>query len=777
MSVKSKLLSSVKRTVLAALLLMLVVMTGCLGDSDAAKKRLLETGNKYYDSGKFKEASIIYRKILQKDQRYGDAYYRLGLSELKQGRYGDAVRWLRRSSELQPENEDAHAKLGDLYLTIYLADRSKYKQLLVDFQELAERLLKRNPNSFEGLRMKGYLAVANENWKEAIASFQQANSVKPDQGHVQLALANAMVADRQPEAAEALVKAALAKNKNYGPIFDFLYAAALSRKDIAGAESVLRQKVEANPNSAAFLLELAAHYFRGKDEKKVNETLARLTSNLKTFPDAHRQVGDFYFRAQRIEQAVAAYGEGIKAQPDQKLTLLKKQVELLSLQNKRAEAVALAQKVVDEFPDDPEARAIRASLRLRSGDPKELDLAISEFRSVLSKMQDNPVVRFNLGEALLAKGDMDGARNEFSESIKLRASYVPPMLALGRIHLNKQEFPRAQQLADQILKINPNFLPARLLHASAIMGLLDFKGARTELDGLLEKVPDLADARYLLGMLDLSEKKFPAAEASFRLLMDKKDQRGLLGLIEVLTASDRIEQARQLVQAELKGTPANAHVLKLVLANLAVRAHKYDEAIEQFKKLIEENPKNAALHSKLGDTLFFMKRFDEAAIAFTKSQELAPNEPGPLIRMAMTYEASGKKDSTEALYKKIIALEPNNFVALNNLAYILVTNNGDIDLALTYVQKAKQYAPNHPDIDDTLGLIYIKKNQNDNAIRIFRELLAKKPGNVIWRIHMADALFNKGDKLQARKELEEAARNGPSADEKTMIDKLKSRIG
>ena len=96
---------------------------------------------------------------------------------------------------------------------------------------------------------------------------------------------------------------------------------------------------------------------------------------------------------------------------------------------------------------------------------------------------------------------------------------------------------------------------------------------------------------------------------------------------------------------------------------------------------------------------------------------------------------------------------------------------------MTYVQKAKQYAPNNPDIDDTLGLIYMKKNQHDNAIRIFKDLLGKNPNHVTWRIHMADALFNKGDKLQARKELEEAGKNGPSAEEKSLIDKLKSRIG
>jgi tetratricopeptide (TPR) repeat protein len=450
----------------------------------------------------------------------------------------------------------------------------------------------------------------------------------------------------------------------------------------------------------------------------------------------------------------------------------------LALQNKRAEAVALSQKIVDENPEDAEAKAIRASLRLRAGDAKELDTAIAEFRSVLSKMQDNPVLRFNLGEALLAKGDIGAATTEFTESIKLRPSYVPPKLALGQIHLRKQEYPRAQQLAEQILKTAPNFLPARLMRASALMGLQDLRASRAELTFLLEKVPDLADARYLMGMLDLSEGKYPEAEAAFKALLAKKDQRGLMGLVDVFARTKRIDQASQLLNAELKSNSGtNAQALKLALANLTLSQQKYDDAIGQLKQLVGENPGNAALHVKLGDALVFAKRLDEATAAFRKAQELVPNEVAPILRLAMAYEVSGKRSETESLYKKILTIDPNHFVALNNLAYYWVVNNGDVDLALTYVQKAKQYAPNNPDIDDTLGLIYMKKNQHDNAIRIFKDLLAKKPGTVIWRIHMADALANKGDKLQARKELEEAAKNSPTAEEKNQIEKLKSRIG
>ena len=44
----------------------------------------------------------------------------------------------------------------------------------------------------------------------------------------------------------------------------------------------------------------------------------------------------------------------------------------------------------------------------------------------------------------------------------------------------------------------------------------------------------------------------------------------------------------------------------------------------------------------------------------------------------------------------------------------------DLDQALTMAQRAVQAAPKSPEIADTLGWIYIKKNLSEEAIRIFR---------------------------------------------------------
>ena len=77
-------------------------------------------------------------------------------------------------------------------------------------------------------------------------------------------------------------------------------------------------------------------------------------------------------------------------------------------------------------------------------------------------------------------------------------------------------------------------------------------------------------------------------------------------------------------------------------------------------------------------------------------------------------------------------------------------------------QKAKQQAPNSPEVADTLGWIYIKKNLPDEALRILNEIVKKSPENPIFRMHLAQAMFQKGDRPGARTELSKALRNSPT---------------
>ena len=87
-------------------------------------------------------------------------------------------------------------------------------------------------------------------------------------------------------------------------------------------------------------------------------------------------------------------------------------------------------------------------------------------------------------------------------------------------------------------------------------------------------------------------------------------------------------------------------------------------------------------------------------------------------------------------------------------------------------QRARQQQPKSPQIADTLGWIYIKKNLSEEAIRIFKDVVVHDPDNPAFRYHYGMALLQKGDKASAKRELDLAMKNNPSKGDKVKIQAL-----
>jgi predicted Zn-dependent protease len=85
--------------------------------------------------------------------------------------------------------------------------------------------------------------------------------------------------------------------------------------------------------------------------------------------------------------------------------------------------------------------------------------------------------------------------------------------------------------------------------------------------------------------------------------------------------------------------------------------------------------------------------------------------------------------------------------------------------------------PTNLDVMDTLALIYIRKNLTDDGLRMLRDLVVQKPNNPTFHLHLALALYQKGDRVQAKKELETALRNKPSEKEQDQIKQLLPKVG
>lgn len=768
------------RILFACFLALTLLLGSCSRDPETRKKKFLANGNKYFESGKFREASIMFRNALKEDARYGDAYYRLALTSLKLGQYPDAINALRRSVELQPDNLDAARQLSDLYISIYANNPKKSASLLKEVEDIAGRLKKTHANSFEYLRLQAMIDQVGQKPQEALDHYLAADKVKPGDPDTQVAIAKMYVFLQRAPEGEALLNKIVESSKGYLPGYELLYGYYLSTGKLSDAERIVRLRVSDHPELITARIALAAHQAGLGKQDEVTKVLDEILKDTTKFPDAYEQVGSFYFRLREYDRSIKIREQGLAQATNEttKRTLRKGIVEALSAQNKITEAQNMVETMLKIDPKDPEAIAIRGHLWLLGGKPENLNAALADLQSVVSKMPDNFVLRFDLGNALMIRGDLDAAKVQLLEVLKLNPNFYRARNALAQLSIQKRDWATALQLSSEVLGQSPNDLFGRLIRSHALMAQNNRPEAKALLLDTMKLYPKSRDTQYQLGFAYFTEKDFKNAEENFRAVYygDTPDLRGLMGLIETYMAQGRYDAAAKLVDAEIAKYPKGL-AFQVARATIAIRGGQFDTAIDLLRKVAQVQSDQPDLYMRLAEAQKLKGDLQGALDSWKKASELAPNGITALINRAMTLDSMKRLTEARPLYDQVLRLQPDNSFALNNLAYLLAEEGNELDAALTLAQRARQKSPNDPMIADTLGWVYIKKGLANNAIAIFSDLTVKHPKISSFHYHYAMALSQRGDKVQAKRSLDLALKNNPQNQELEDIKKLQQKLG
>lgn len=764
-----------QRWKILAFLPLLAILGACNTDPHGRAVRYVENGNKFFEREKYKEASIMYRRAVapNADPRYGEAYYRLGLTLLKLNAPADAYRSFVRAVELQPNNVDALIKTSDIELVAAAGGGGNVDQFLDDAKARATKLVGLKDGSFDGYRVLGQVALIRKDAPEAIKNFNEADKVKPNQPQIRLANFSALVMNNQFPEAEKLALDLIEKQKDYAPIYDLLYVQYATRRQLAEAEQLLVRKAEYNPKSAQYILQLAAHYAGTNNRPGLDQAMAKLNDE-KAFQEGHLAAGDFYFlRLREFARAEEQYQAGLKAFPKEKITYQKRLIELFAQTNRVPDANKLLAEVLKEHPDDAEGLSMRAALRLTTGNRDEINLAVNEFQNLVAKNTGNHLLHFNLGRALLAKGEVEQGRIQLEETLKLRPDFVAARELLAKIYLSRSDGGKALQEADNILKVDPSNLAGHLARSSALALLNDNDKARQELNLILANYPQNTEARYQLGFLAYRTGDFSKASQLFTDLRkaDPKDLRGLVGVIETLASQNKLADAVKEAESALMAEPDRTE-LKIAVGNLYVRSARYEDGIKKYQELLAKDPKNADILFKMAETYRRKGDLNQAIEIFRKASQASPNDPAPLLQLGLLMDGTGRRDQAKPIYEQILRIQQDHPIALNNLAFIKAEEGNDLDQALSMAQRAFQAQPNTPDIADTLGWVYIRKNLSAEAIRVFTDLVKQHPENPIYRYHYGMALMQRGDRPAAKREFQAALANKPSKNDTDKINEL-----
>jgi tetratricopeptide (TPR) repeat protein len=778
-----------------ALALAAVSLISCNRDPNYLKQKYLQSGIKYYDGGRFKEASIMFRKSIEADRKFGPAYYHLALTDLKQGIVANAVPALRRAHELlkpgTAEANDTDLKLSEIIILAAQAQQNN-DAMLKEVQQAVDGLLKRDPKGWEGHKLSGDLAMlanaklyragqvddARKQIGSAISEYRQALSTKPADPIITLALGRTLVVEGEAAEAETLFNGMLSRDKTNLNAYYELYRIYLGQRKVPEAEDILKSAIQNNPKDPQLRLTMAQFYYGTNKRTELIALLNQMKGDLKQFPDAYLQSGDFFLRVNSVDESINQYEEGIQKDPARKNTYLKHEIEAYVRVGKTAQAYDKNELILKNDPKDPEARGLRATFMLDRGD---VNTAMGELQSVVTAKPNNFVARFNLGRAHFARGEYEQARQEFDAAIQLRPDYIPARLAQIQVAMLRGNNDAALHSADETLKIAPNSVQARVMKAAALQRVQRYDEARAMLTAILEKQPKQVETLLEMGVLSLNQKKNKDAQEFFQRAWeaDSNNLRGLLGESRAFLLDGQGEKSVQLIETEAQKRPTNLD-LQRELGNSEMSAGQYDKAIASYQSLmakVSEPRQQADIWVRIGESWLRKGDVQQSINSLEKSRQGQPNNPSITTNLGMLYEMQNKPDVARKYYEMSIKTDPNNPLALNNLAYLITQTNGDLDQALTYATRAKQRLPEHAEVNDTLGWIYLKKNLTDNAIDTFRTLVVRVPQNPTYHYHYAMALLQKGDRESAKKECQTALADKPSKQQEGEIRQLMAKAG
>jgi tetratricopeptide (TPR) repeat protein len=762
-------------------------------------EKLIAAGNRYHDGKKFKEASILYQKAIAKDKTNAEAYYRQGLNLLSDGNPVEASKYLRRAVDLKPSNTDAEIKLAEIYLGAYASNPGKLKNLLSDAKDLDSKVLKQDPNSFDGVRIQGLLYLADNNREKALESFGKANSIKPYSRELIGWYAQALSGAQRSQEAESLVRDMLAHDKTWGPGYDFLYVLYSRQNDKAKAESVLQERVKNEPSNPVAVQNLANFLLLGNRYDEAETLMKRVVDDKKDFPAGREMLGDFYMRAKKYDQALQQYQEGAKEDSKNAPKYQERIVAVYEATGRRDEALKLAKNLAANNPKDASISEIYSTLLLQNGSQTEVTKSVDELKTLVANNPGDGALHFQLARAYFGLGQTDKALSEALEAVQDESkNKMPrPIVILGartlaaRVYEDRGDHAKAIEQAEAVLSVNPKMPDARLIRDRAFMGTNQVEKAQADLETLIQEFPNMNDARLQLAGIYMLNKQYDKANTEFEKAWkaNPSDTRGLLGLQAVkLTqgkGSEAVAALRDLVQKnpnvpayrdQLAGFEVTAGA-QMIRSNPEGAKQLFIQAAEDYKEVLKTNPKSADTWLHLGMVQRQIGQTDQALNSFEEATKADPKNVNALLNEAILQEALGKKSDAAVNYNKILGLDPENPLALNNIAFMDAEKGTNLDQAQTFAERAKKRVPNSSDISDTLGYVYLQKNLNSEAVRIFRQVVQENPQNPTYHFHLAMALLKQGDKQGAKDEAQKALQNSSGSEQQDKIRTFVNQIG
>ena len=666
--------------------LAVVLVTGC--SKQAKKARLLRDADTYFKAGNYDKAKVSYLNVLGLDPQNAIAFERIGAMWQDDVAPLRAAPFLKKASELDPNNVENRIRLARCYLAVGTFKEAKTEVLGV---------LQQMPANGDAIMV---LAESAHSKEDIEAAAQQIEKF-PNRNDVSFHLASASLFLRKGDAMAATIS--------------------------------VRQALAVDPKSSAAHMAMGDLYLFQKDVKQAAEEYKK-AADLGPIRSTERlKYAAFKSATSDVEETRRVATEMTKQAPDYLpgWVLL---AELASKDKKYDEALSLLENVFGRDPEYVDGRRLQSEVLMEKGETKKAVQVLEQLDKTYAGV---PLIKYQLARAYFKSNNVSQAKRVLEQAVSSNPGYLDAVLLLAETNIRTGHSESAIEPLARVLRTNPEQRRAALLLATAY-GVLDRPDeAVAVLQEQANRSPKDPQPYAALGLTYRRAKKYDEARQEFEKAaqLDPNNVALVAQLVELDLQQKRFDAARQRIRNHFQGKAdsADAHFWE---ARVLAAEGKWDGVEAHLRRTLDLDRDFSGAYDLLVQSYIATNKLPQAIKELQDLLAKSPKNSSALMTLALVYDRMKDYPKERDAYEQALAINPTSVLALNNLAYLYAEHLNDLDKAYDFAHKARELQGDDATIADTLGWVLYKRGDYQQALSILQHSAEKAPESPEIQFHL-----------------------------------------
>ena len=559
---------------------------------------------------------------------------------------------------------------GKEYLKTH-SDKQNIRLLIANFElqigrkdkgiDLFKEVLISDPKNFQALSNLAFLELHSGKFPEAESYYRRALLKSPENADLEAGLGETLLAEKQNRAATEIFKKSLADNPNQPLALLELGRSELLSGNVEGALSHLAPLIKKHFSNKR---KAQIQWLWGLANQNAGNLIVALDGFQKAvqlepnFPVYRETLGEFWASQSMWEQALKEFEKSRTLDP--KNSLLDIETGWAKVRStKGASNEPQLENLVQEASlyRKNHSKNLNAGLIEAQADLllKKNDQALAVFDSILLTHPGNSQGMLGKANILLTQGHVVQAKKLISNLLLNNPKDIRGNLLMASISQRNYDLSGEAKYLGKVHQLNPTLVQPALLLGMTDLSLRRFEEANSVAFSLYEAHPHLYAALYIKASAEMGLGNYRNAIADFLSLATHDKQPGPifnLASVAASKAGDR-DAAQKYLDLAIKNAPNDPVILNNMAYSLADRNHDLPLALRYAKKALKMVPQ-PFVQDTIGYVLFRMGSFERAESHFSAAYGADFRDPEFLFHMGMNEWKLGKKDQAESLLRKAV---------------------------------------------------------------------------------------------------------------------------